>query len=188
MQVNRHWSILLPRLQHKGIRKRYRTLLRHLYLAPLWGFWSLIIFCLQKQDYLTPQAYCTLIRSQHGLLMKNRSTCKWTWVSEWLWTHLLIWVSEWVRNHLLIWVREWVRTHLLILVCVCEWELTSRFQCVCECELTSRFQCVSEWELTSWFECVCVSERELTSSFVFMSERELTSFPPFRPITRQTIF
>ncbi len=22
-------------------------------------------------------------------------TCKWTWESEWLWTHLLIWESEW---------------------------------------------------------------------------------------------
>jgi hypothetical protein len=124
-------------------------------------------------------------------------TCKWTWVSEWLWIHLLIWVSEWVKNHLLIWVREWVRTHLLILVCVCEWELTSRFQCVCVSVSSpldfnvwvsensppdlSVCVCVCEWERIHLliFVCVCVSERELTSSFVFMSERE--NSPPFRP-------
>jgi hypothetical protein len=106
-------------------------------------------------------------------------TCKWTWVSEWLWTHLLIWVSEWVRNHLLIWVCEWVRTHLLIFVCVCEWELTSRFQCVCVS--VSSPPDFSVWVRTHLLIWVCVCEWERTHLLICVYEWERTHLPSALP-------
>jgi hypothetical protein len=93
IECNITWSLLWNEVCNNEINGKWSTQIISISCSP-WiftyvSYLHILIIGFHGQHMVSAKSFIS------HRVSRPIYTCKWTWESEWLWTHLLIWESEW---------------------------------------------------------------------------------------------